>query len=261
MNSLPALLSRTSLKAAGLNVGLDVRVVDGHLRCTPLDPDDPRYSTDFILPSMKMVEACRADDFEFFQPCIQTGLLTAEQMRHACARYHLGKTRSGKPMFWMVDEQLQPLDAHIGDDDWLSRLLKAREPLLRHWYPHHCLFGLHLLAMPSPIAIVESEASAVVLSELFPESLWMAYADVTLFNEQLFMPLLGRAVTIYPSTDPYSSDYLFFDEMADSLRHSYDIQLSVATLLEEHATEEQKARSIDLLDFILEGIQAETRKP
>ncbi len=27
-----------------------------------------------------------------------------------------------------------------------------------------------------PIAIVESEASAVVLSELYPETVWMAYA-------------------------------------------------------------------------------------
>lgn len=254
-STIAALLSQTSLKAAGQNVGLDVHVVDGKLRCSPLDPDDPRYSTSFTMPSMKMVDTCRADDFDFFQPSINTGLLIAEQMRHACARYHIGKTRSGKPMFWMIDDMLAPLDAHIGNDVWLSSLLKAREPLLRNWHPQHCLFGLHLLTMPGPISIVDSETSAVVLSELFPESLWMAYADVTLLNDQLFMPLQGRIATIYPRTDLYSSNYLFFDEMAANLRQSFGLHLSVATLLEEHATKEQKSRCINLLDFILEGVK------
>ncbi len=243
------------MKTAGRNVGLDVHVVDGMLQCTPLTPDDPRYSTDFLLPSMKMVDACRADDFAFFQPSLRAGMLTAEQIHRAGARYHLGKTRSGKPMFWMIDDMLEPLDAHLGDDGWLSTLLKARQPLLRCWHPTHCLFGLHLLATPLPIAIVESEATAVVLSELFPETLWMAYADVTLLNEDLFRPLAGRTVTIYPRADTYSSTYLYFDEIATDLRQSLHLTVSVATILEEHATQEQKSRAIDILDFILENEQ------
>ena len=252
---LKDLVERTSLKTAGRNVGLDVHVVNGQVLCTPLDPDDPRYSTDFILPSMKMVEACRADDCAFFQPAVSAGLLTEEQMRRASARYHLGKTKSGKPMFWMIDDMLDPLDAHLGADSWLSTLLKARQPLLRRWHPHHCLFGLHLLTTPLPIAIVESEATAVVLSELFPETLWMAYADVTLLNEDLFRPFAGRTVTIYPRADTYSSTYLYFDEMAANLRQSLHLTVSVATILEEHATQEQKSRAIDILDFILENEQ------
>lgn len=252
---LKDLVERTSLKTAGRNVGLDVHVFNGQVLCTPLTPDDPRYSTDFLLPSMKMVDACRADDFAFFQPSLRAGMLTAEQMHRAGARYHLGKTRSGKPMFWMIDDMLEPLDAHLGDDGWLSTLLKARQPLLRCWHPTHCLFGLHLLAVPGPVAIVDSEAAAVVLSELFPESLWMAYADVTLLDDALFKPLAGRTVTIYPRADPHSSTYLFFDEMAADLRQSLHLTVSVATILEEHATQEQKSRAIDILDFILENEQ------
>ena len=105
-------------------------------------PSDIRHQVDFILPSMPMVEACRADDFDFFEPFIAAGKVTVEQMRHAAERYYLGKTKSGQPIFWMIDDMLTPLDAHIGST-WISTLLKVREPLLEYWQVQHCLFGLH----------------------------------------------------------------------------------------------------------------------
>ena len=243
----------TSLKAAGRSVGLEVGVAEGRLELTPTDPEDARYSADFILPTMRMVEACRADDFTFFQPFIEAGRLTVGQMQRAAARYHLGKTRSGKPVFWMIDETGDPLDAHIGDDAWMSTLLKARQPLLQHWCPTHCLFGLHQLNV-KPIAIVESEASAVVLSELFPEVLWMAYATVEHLDVVLFAPLQGRTVTFYPATDPSASTYLFFLDFAEAIRQRYDIHVTVAPILEDLATPEQKDRCIDLLDFLRESL-------
>ena len=313
------LLDQCSLKAAGKEIGLDVRVVEGQLVCTPFDPDDPRYSVDFIFPSMKMVEACRADDFDFYQPFINAGKLTIEQMHHAAQRYHLGKTKSGSPIFWMIDDMLDPLDARImqsySSDTWVSQLLKKREPLIQYWQVHHCLFGLHLLnsdfcdksisntnltnstnnpsiksrtndlsdscdscsgenisaeSMSSvvvktnsldscdscsgnkPISIVESEASAVILSELFPESLWMAYVSTTHLSYDLFVPLQGRNVTIYPRTDPYLSNYLFFDDFIASVLKGLDIHISVSSILEDYATDEQKSRCIDLVDFLLE---------
>ena len=303
---LQEIIETLSLKAAAREVGLELRRTGGRMEFTPMDPDDPRYSTDFILPSMRMVEACRADDFDFFRPFIEAGRLTAEQMHRAAARYHLGKTKSGKPLFWMISETLDPMDAHIASDDWLSSLLKARQPLLQHWCPTHCLFGQHLLYNPSspttlrsalpllrapaslknskpytlnsklsttlnskpsttlnskpytlnstPVAIVESEASAAVLSELFPEVLWMAYATVEHLDVALFAPLQGRAVVIYPSTDPSASTYLFFLDLAEAVRQRYDIHISVASILEDLATPPQKDRCIDLLGFLRESL-------
>ena len=166
---LREVIEKTSLKAAAREAGLELRMVGGRVELTPTDPDDPRYCTDFILPTMRMVDACRADDFDFFRPFIDAGRLTEERMHRAAARYHLGKTRSGKPLFWMINERQEPLDAHIASGGWISTALKARQPLLHAWCPVHCLFGQHLLTCgnSSPIAIVESEASAVVLSELY----------------------------------------------------------------------------------------------
>ena len=213
---------------------------------------DIRHQVDFIMPSMPMVEACRADDFDFFEPFIAAGKVTVEQMRHAAERYYLGKTKSGKDIFWMIDDMLQPLDGHTGAT-WISKLLKVREPLLEYWHVQHCLFGLHLLGVVGgDVCVVESEASAVVLSELFPESIWMAYATTSHLVPDLFAPLEGRRVTIYPRTDPTMSTFLFFEDLVDQTLRLYDLDLHVDSTLEDHATEDQKERCIDILDFIKE---------
>ena len=241
---------------------------------------DARKSVDFSLPSMPMVEACRTDDLSFFHPFIAAGHLTVEQMHHACQRYYLGKTRSGQPIFWMIDDMLSPLDAHIGTT-WISTLLKAREPLIASWSITHCLFGLHLLAhtdladltdyssTPASgdsqksvqsvesvchknVCVVESEVSAVILSELLPEYLWMAYATTAHLTPDLFAPLQGQRVILFPRTDPTLSTYLFFEDLAALVRKHYDLDITVDTTLEDHATPAQKDHCIDLLDFLFD---------
>lgn len=260
---------------------------------------DIRHQVDFMLPSMPMVEACRADVFNFFQPWIENGRLSVAQMQRACERYYLGKSKSGKAIFWMIDDMMEPLDAHIGEG-WISEMLKKREPILEYWPVEHCLFGLHLLSLTdytdytdgsllrrdlghtenterteitemnppledrsvksersvrdyNIICVVESEASAVVLSELFPESIWMAYATIGHLTPDLFATLEGRTVILYPRTDSTLSTYLFFSDLVDQTLRLYDLDLSVDTTLEDYATAEQKEREIDLVDFLLEN--------
>ena len=157
-------------------------------------------------------------------------------------------------MFWMIDDMNTPLDAHIGNR-WISTLLKNREPLIANWHVQHCLFGLHLLAhAESPISIVESESSAIVLSTLFPETIWLAYATTSHLVPDLFAPLEGHIVTIYPNTDPTLSTYLFFQDLVTLTQEYYDIDISVDSTLEDHATPTQKDRYIDLLDFLKESL-------
>jgi len=274
--TLKELTDRTSLKAIGREIGLDVFMMEGHLQCVPLDAADPRYSTDLTLPSWPMVDACRTDDHPLFHPWIEAGLLTNEQMRHACQRYHLGQTKSGQPLFWMIDNLQHPLDAHIGSSCWLSQLLKSREPLIQSWRVTHCLFGQHLLMTntPSPysppyggkatdrrallgngaLCLVESEPSALILSELFPDALWMAYVTIPHLTPNLFAPLEGHTVTIYPRTDPTGSTLLFFQNLAAHVTQCYPaITITVDPLLELHATPDQKRRNIDLADYLLES--------
>lgn len=242
---------------------------------------ETRKQVDLMLPSWPMVDACRTDCLDAFQPFIAAGKLSVEDMHQACERYYLGKTKTGTPIYWMIDDMNTPLDAHIGDR-WISTLLKQREPLIANWQVQHCLFGLHLLAhtgaltgdrppsciaglrlrnatvapVPSvsPAAIVESEASAIVLSALFPETIWLAYATTSHLSPDLFAPLEGHIVTIYPRTDPTLSNYLFFQDLVSLILQRYDLDITVSPLLEDNATADQKARCIDLLDYLKESL-------
>ena len=213
-----------------------------------------RKQVDLMLPSWPMVDACRTDSLDAFQPFIAAGKLSVEDMHQACDRYYLGKTKTGTPIYWMIDDMNTPLDAHIGDR-WISQLLKQREPLVANWQVQHCLFGLHLLSHTmSPAAIVESEASAIVLSALFPETIWLAYATTSHLSPDLFAPLEGHIVTIYPRTDSTLSNYLFFQDLVCLTLQRYDLDITVSPLLEDNATADQKARCIDLLDYLKESL-------
>lgn len=213
-----------------------------------------RKQVDLMLPSWPMVDACRADSLDAFLPFIAAGKLSVEDMHQACDRYYLGKTKTGTPIYWMIDDMNTPLDAHIGTS-WISQLLKQRERLIANWQVQHCLFGLHLLAhAESPISIVESESSAIVLSALFPETIWLAYATTSHLVPDLFAPLEGHIVTIYPNTDPTLSTYLFFQDLVTLTQQQYDLDITIDTTLEDHATDDQKERCIDLLDYLKESL-------
>ena len=195
-------------------------------------------------------------DSDFCRETVARGWLTEQQMAHAASRYCLGKSRSGKCIFWMIDELGILHDGHIGDS-WASTMLKNREPhLLSYWHATHCLFGLHLLSEEGEklvVAIVENEKSAVILSELFPDSLWLASVYPLNLCLHAFEPLRGREVVLFPSTDETMETYLFWMEQADQASHKYQLDITVSTILEDHATDEQKARHIDLLEYLLES--------
>ena len=224
---------------------------------------------DILTPTFK--DYCQAPtsivvvstDSDFCRETVARGWLTEEQMAHAAERYQLGRSRSGKCIFWMIDELGFVHDGHIGNA-WASDMLKNREPvLLKHWYATHCLFGLHLLqsesSVSSHICIVKSEASAVVLSELFPESLWMATVNPLHLDIRYFEPLRGHDLMLFPPTDETMSTYVSWLEVADQLRRLYFSSpqdrgsITVNPILEDHATASQKARHIDLLAFLEEG--------
>jgi hypothetical protein len=49
-------------------------------------------------------EISRADDSDFCQEILSQGWLSEAQLHRAACRYRLGKSRSGKCIFWMINE-------------------------------------------------------------------------------------------------------------------------------------------------------------
>ena len=197
-------------------------------------------------------------DSDFCREVVARGWLTEEQMAHAAERYRLGRSKSGRCIFWMIDEMGRVYDGHIGNS-WVSAMLKAREPeLLKDWHTEHCLLGLHQLKNEkikelknkTSVAVVESERSAVILSEVLPEYIWMASVYPMNLNVRTLKPLCGRRVELFPPTDETGETFLAWVEVADQARRVLHLDISVCTVLEERATEEQKRRKIDLVEYL-----------
>jgi hypothetical protein len=243
-------LMQATFKKVGEELGLNISVVDGELCVKPKDPS-AASEADYLIPTMRMVERCRCDEQAVFSPYIKSGLLTKEQMLRACKRYMLGRSRKGLPIFWMIDEMGTVHDGHIGNQ-WVSEMLRRRYPeLSEYWQTTHCLFGLHLTpGMEKPVAIVEKECSAVVLSELYPECHWLATVYPVNFTIDQLEPLRGNTVTLFPCTDSTKTSYLLWRDIADQARDTYHMDISCSDILERNATAGQKERKTDLVDYL-----------
>lgn len=106
------------------------------------------------------------------------------------------------------------------------------------------------------VAVVEAEKSAVILSEHFPEYLWMATGGLGEVQAEKFRPLRGRKVIFFPDTDLDGTAYRRWYEAAQEVQRQLwwedSPPIYVSPILEERATAEQKERKIDLVDFINE---------
>ena len=215
-------------------------------------------------------------DSDFCHEVVAKGWLTEGQMALAAERYRLGRSKSGRCIFWMIDElgrvndgfETHPLplpewrgvySSEGHGIEWVSAMLKAREPeLLKDWHTEHCLLGLHQLKNEkikelknkTSVAVVESERSAVILSEVLPEYIWLASVYPMNLNVRTLQPLCGRRVVLFPPTDETGETFLAWVEVADQARRVLHLDVSVSTVLEERATEEQKRRKIDLIGFL-----------
>ena len=112
-------------------------------------------------------------------------------------------------------------------------------------------------SVESVVAIVEAEKSAVILSELYPQYIWLASGGLGEVQPDKFRPLRGRKIILFPDTDPEGIAFRRWSEAAGLVMHSSFWEdsppIRVSPLLELHATPSQKSRKIDLVDYIFEG--------
>ena len=212
---------------------------------------------------------------EFCRAVVSNGFLSEEQMQRAAQRYRLGASRDGGVIFWQIDECDQLRDGKImhyrpdchRDHDrkptWAAYLLRKAGQLPQDWNTDHCLFGLHLLETHprplhhregqgggSPIAVVEAEKTAVIMSEVKPEYVWLATGGKTELNVAKLRPLEGRRIILFPDTDADGQTYRDWYDVAEAASDVFGHPVTVSSLLEQRATPAQKAAKIDLVDLL-----------
>ena len=201
----------------------------------------------------------------------------------ALKRYRVGGTPDGATLWWQIDEQgrvhtgkamqYNPLTGHRvketgGAVNWAHRMRRYGEP--SELVVPQCLFGLHLLndnvdvnenlaprCVQAPslrgraggeAAIVESEKTALIMSLVCPDKVWLATGGKANFKESMLAPLLGHEVAVYPDADALHDWYTRAVEMNRTLGTHLHIPTGYYNLMDH---DEARREGWDLADVVL----------
>ena len=119
-----------------------------------------------------------------------------------------------------------------------------------------CFFGEHLLKDETkPIAIAESEKTAVVASQYLPQFIWIACGGSGGLTNEKCKILAGRDVFLYPDlskTDAKVNCFESWSGKAEELNRVMPGTLfQVSSLLENKATPEERQQGLDLADYLV----------
>ena len=108
------------------------------------------------------------------------------------------------------------------------------------------MFGEHLLIdKTKPVAIVESEKTAVIASVYLPQFIWLAAGSLTNLNAEKCCVLKGRIVTLFP-------DLNGFEKWSNKAKELSGLAIfTVSDLLERKANETEKQQGFDLADYLI----------
>lgn len=150
-----------------------------------------------------------------------------------------GKIRTGKIMLYnpVTGRRVKAPFNHIS---WAHCVLKQPNFTLRQ-----CFFGEHLLNdRTKPVAIVESEKTAVIASVYLPLFIWLAVGSLNNLNIEKCGVLKGRTVSLFPDLNGFEK----WRTKAKELSHIANFQVS--DLLERKATVAERKEGLDIADYL-----------
>jgi len=161
-----------------------------------------------------------------------------------------GRCRTGKIMKYDRKTGHRIKDEQVGGKiTWVHAVLRqSADPLLRlpdGWELTQCLFGEHLLKQYpfKPVALVESEKTAVICSAFWQEYIWLSTGGKSQLNDRLQV-LRGRKVVAFPDVDGYL-------EWKEKLSRVRGLDIVVSDVLEKEATFEDRANHVDIADLLI----------
>ena len=96
-----------------------------------------------------------------------------------------------------------------------------------------------------PVALVESEKTAIIASLYFPQFAWLAAGSLTGLSTAKCKILAGRTVVLFPDIGGYEKWSIKAKELSSITK------FIVSDLLERNATEEERRLGRDLADYLL----------
>jgi hypothetical protein len=191
------------------------------------------------------------------------GLFGIEITSQLIARYFIGTSEhwNGAVIFWQRDMMNRVRDGKVmlyntetgrrvkhpfNFITWMHSILKMSEYNLQQ-----CFFGEHLLALypDLPIAIVESEKTAIIASIYFPQFIWIATGGKNgckWTTWKVCKVLKGRKVVLWPDVNAFQDWKVKLEILL-----GYGLQVSISNLLEQEANEAERRAGLDIADYLV----------
>ena len=205
----------------------------------------PLPPTDYI-PEEMMLKSLKTEN-NFIQ--FLTKYFPLIDVANTIDKYRIGDAKEGKIIYWQIDQENRIRTGKImlynpetgkrvknvaGSFDWVHRHVKSPYQL------EQCLYGLHLVKKSTtPIAVVESEKSAIIASLTIPEYTWVATGGKQ--NYRLLADLIGYDATLFPDLGAYQ----------DWSKYATKYGFKMSQLLEQVATDIDKENGLDIADYII----------
>lgn len=161
-----------------------------------------------------------------------------------------GKIRTGKIMLYNPEtgkRVKQPFNHVSWVHNWINQ---PKYELLQ------CFFGEHLLQDKTmPVAIVESEKTAIIASVYLPRFIWLAAGMKGGLNIDKCSILKGRNVTLFPDIKAYSDWTKKANKLSDIAR------VRVSDLLESKASPAEREQGLDIADYLIRFDWQQFREP
>lgn len=180
-----------------------------------------------------------------------------EEVQTVAQKYYLTGTNyfwKNATMFWQIDNNEQIRGAKImlynkntgkrikepyNHINWLHKALKINDFNL-----NQCLFGLHQIKnnYENNIAIVESEKTAIIMSIILPNYIWLATGSKGNFKLEILEPIKKKKIIAFPDKGEFNN----WNNKASEL-NKIGFTISVSNLIENTNFE----NGFDLADYYL----------
>lgn len=153
-----------------------------------------------------------------------------------------GKTHTGKIMLYNPTTGKRVKEPH-NCITWAHSVLKQPNFTLKQ-----CLFGEHLITKypNKPIAITESEKTAIIASVFMPNFNWLATGGAQNLNKEMLMPLQGKKIILFPDVNQYNK----WKQTAAGIILP-QTQITISDYLEKNATPQMREHGADLADILI----------
>jgi len=212
--------------------------------------------TSYIEPELFFASLKGYEDNKFIQ--YLSTLFDTEVVKQLIEKYYIGSSNlwPGSTIFYQIDTKgrirtgkIMLYDALTGKRikkpsdciNWVHKLIKQPE-----FNQKQCFFGEHLLKDEAkPVAIVESEKTALIASVYMPQFIWIAAGNLHGLTVEKCAVLMGRTVVLYPDLNKG------FEVWSAKVKElSYITKFKVSNLLENIASEEERNSGLDLADYL-----------